>query len=359
MQNKETRNITIAWFGALCFFLSTIEYMIPKPLPFLRIGLANLPVMLAINVLPLPSFLILIAIKILGQGLITGTLFSYIFLFSAAGTLSSALIMYGFRTMFPRLISFVGISVLGAFASNAAQLILARWFIFGQSAWYIAPPFLAVGALTGTLLGLFANNFARDSLWYAGIQDGSVTIPTVDASTAKIDVRTTKTGAGTAQTDVKFFTFFNHSVFRIIIGLLLLIILLFVRSIAVQGAIVLLSLILLLLSSKKISILPVLIMSASIILFNLLTPFGKILAEPFGLRITEGALLLGIKKALTIEGMIFISRWMLQTKITLPGKAGILISQTFLILRHLTDRKSRFNPKEPIRSIDALMCSHD
>ena len=99
MNNKEIKNITIAWFGALCFFLSTIEYMMPKPLPFLRIGLANLPVMLALDILPLPSFLILRAIKIVGQGVITGTLFSYIFLFSAAGTISSALTMYVFRKL--------------------------------------------------------------------------------------------------------------------------------------------------------------------------------------------------------------------------------------------------------------------
>lgn len=345
MQNKETRNITIAWFGALCFFLSTIEYMIPKPLPFLRIGLANLPVMLAIDILPIPSFLILITIKILGQGIITGTLFSYIFLFSAAGTLSSALIMYAFRKLFPSKMSFAGISVIGAFTSNAAQLILARWFIFGPSTWYIAPPFFAVGVLSGTILGLFANHFAKESLWYIGLKNGSIKIPVVDPLLAKVATRKKH--------------FFNAPSFRITVGLALLFSLLFVRSLTIQAIIVILSVFLLLLSSKKIALVPVILMSVSIILFNLLTPFGKILGEPFGLRITEGALLLGIKKALTVEGMIFISRWMLQPGFSFPGKGGILLNQTFMVLRHLTERKSRFNPKEPIRSIDAIMSLDD
>lgn len=43
-------------FGALCFFLSAIEFVIPKPLPFLRIGLANVPLILALDVLSFPTF---------------------------------------------------------------------------------------------------------------------------------------------------------------------------------------------------------------------------------------------------------------------------------------------------------------
>ena len=34
--------------AAICLFLAGIEYMIPRPLPFLRIGLANLPLLLAL-----------------------------------------------------------------------------------------------------------------------------------------------------------------------------------------------------------------------------------------------------------------------------------------------------------------------
>jgi heptaprenyl diphosphate synthase len=136
---------TAALLGAFCLFLSTIEYMIPKPLPFMRIGIANLPLMLALDIFPLPAFALLVGIKILGQALITGTLFSYIFLFSLAGTALSALSMYGLRLSFgARRISFVGVGTAGALISNLTQLILAWVFIFGKSARYIAPPFLAM-----------------------------------------------------------------------------------------------------------------------------------------------------------------------------------------------------------------------
>jgi heptaprenyl diphosphate synthase len=159
---------TIALLGAFCLFLSTIEYMIPKPLPFMRIGIANLPLMMALDIFPFPTFLALVAIKVLGQALITGTLFSYIFLFSLAGTVLSALAMYALRRFFgARRISFIGVGTAGAMVSNITQLVLAWLFIFRNNVLYIAPPFLGAGVVTGVVLGLFCELFTRRSQWYA------------------------------------------------------------------------------------------------------------------------------------------------------------------------------------------------
>jgi heptaprenyl diphosphate synthase len=158
----------LALLGAFCLFLSTIEYMIPKPLPFMRIGIANLPLMLALDIFPFPVFLLLVGIKVLGQALITGTLFSYIFLFSLAGTALSALAMYGLRRLAGRgRISFTGVGTAGAMVSNITQLALAWIFVFRQNVRYIAPPFLAAGVITGIALGIFCKYFTRRSQWYA------------------------------------------------------------------------------------------------------------------------------------------------------------------------------------------------
>jgi heptaprenyl diphosphate synthase len=141
--------------------------MIPKPLPFMRLGIANLPLILALDMFPLPSFLLLTAVKILGQALITGTLFSYVFLFSLAGTAASALVMFALRRFLGRRIGFTGLSVAGALVSNGAQLLLSRAFIFGAGVRFIAPPFLATGLVTGAALGLFCEYFTARSEWYA------------------------------------------------------------------------------------------------------------------------------------------------------------------------------------------------
>jgi heptaprenyl diphosphate synthase len=144
--------------------------MIPKPIPFLRVGIANLPILLALDLLPVPSLLLLVALKVLGQGLIGGTLISYVFLFSAVGSFTSGLTMLAARRLFGRRASLVGVGVLGALFSNMAQVVLARLLIFGEGAWLIAPPFLAAGTVTATLLGLFATRFAERSRWLASVR---------------------------------------------------------------------------------------------------------------------------------------------------------------------------------------------
>ncbi len=58
------------------------------------------------------------------------------------------------------LLSAVGVSILGAVASNAAQMGLAGLLVFGDAVRLIAPPFLAAGLVTGALLGVFAELFA-------------------------------------------------------------------------------------------------------------------------------------------------------------------------------------------------------
>jgi heptaprenyl diphosphate synthase len=158
---------TAALLGAFCMFLSTIEYMIPRPLPFMRIGIANLPLILALDIFPFRYFLILTGIKITGQALITGTLFSYVFLFSLTGTAASALSMYALRRLFgEKLIGFTGLSIFGALLSNAAQLVLARLFVFGPGIRYAVPAFLAMGLVSGAALGIFCEYFSAQSRWY-------------------------------------------------------------------------------------------------------------------------------------------------------------------------------------------------
>jgi len=155
----------VALLGACCLFLSSIEYILPKPIPFLRIGIANLPILIALDLLSPPLVLLVVALKVAGQALLSGTLFSYVFLFSLVGSAASGLSMILLRTLFAKRMSLVGIGVLGAFASNSVQLILARFLIFGEGAWLIAPPFLALGTVSAAVLGFFAERFSETSRW--------------------------------------------------------------------------------------------------------------------------------------------------------------------------------------------------
>jgi heptaprenyl diphosphate synthase len=93
-----------------------------------------------------------------------------IFLFSAAGTLASGAVMLGSRRLLGDRISLIGISILGALASNLVQLGLAGAVAFGPSAWLIAPPFLAVGLVSSAVLGALAQGYSRRSRFLRRLQ---------------------------------------------------------------------------------------------------------------------------------------------------------------------------------------------
>lgn len=155
----------LAMLAAVAMFFSTLEYLIPKPVPFFRVGLANLPILVVLRFFRPRHVLALTLLKVLGQGLINGTLASYVFLFSLFGSMTSALVMIAVSSLGTRRVSLVGVSTAGAVASNIVQVTLSVLFIFGRGSWVIAPPFLILGTIAGVVVGILAEHFASFSQW--------------------------------------------------------------------------------------------------------------------------------------------------------------------------------------------------
>ncbi|WP_028972608.1 Gx transporter family protein [Spirochaeta cellobiosiphila] len=167
-----TKRDLIPLLGAISLFFAAIEFLFPKPLPFMRLGLANIPIILALDIFTFPELLLLSLIKVVGQGVVNGTLASYVFVFSLLGTFSSLFVMYTLHRLFyQKWISLVGISMAGALTSNAIQLLLSIFFIFGQNSLVILPIFITVGTVSGFLMGLFAQEFRNKSQWYRKIYE--------------------------------------------------------------------------------------------------------------------------------------------------------------------------------------------
>lgn len=172
VQSSHTPSLAniLAILAATAMFFSTLEYLVPKPVPFLRIGLANIPILVTLRFLRPRHVVALALLKVAGQGLINGTLASYVFLFSLFGTLASIAVMLAAMRLGGERISLVGISTAGALASNVVQVTLSVLFIFGPQSWVIAPPFLLVGTVAGVLVGLLSERFVRVSLWLPRVQ---------------------------------------------------------------------------------------------------------------------------------------------------------------------------------------------
>lgn len=165
MSSVTERDERIYILAAFALFLAGVEYMVPKPLPFMRLGLANLPILISLAIFSPRQVLLLTLYKVIGQGLLQGTIFSYIFLFSAAGSFAGSLAMIAIHRLFGRWTGLVGISVCGAFAGNMVRLYLARYVLFGEQVWIMAPPFLIMGLVSSLALGTLAAVFAENSRW--------------------------------------------------------------------------------------------------------------------------------------------------------------------------------------------------
>ena len=356
-----------ALLGAFCLFLSAIEYMLPKPMPFMRLGIANLPLLLAVDLLPFQWFIALAFVKVIGMSIISGSLFSFIALFSLAGTLSAALLMWGFRRLGGRYISQIGVSIVGAMASNAIQIIIARYVIFGQAAWLIAPVFLVMGLITGTALGFFAEHFARHSTWYAcaaGRIDSALgsgnPIPeptsTNVASTnaAPIATKPVRVRKNASLRRERYETYFSPWT-AAAGGALLAFAFLFERTLSVKLAMFFFFIFAVHISGKKFSLLTMFIVSAGIILTNLLVPSGKVLFRIGPLAITEFALIEGIMKALTFEGLMLISKASIMPGLKIPGTLGGIVGSSFLYYDRIVEYKGKIRASSLSRDADTMM----
>lgn len=105
----------------------------------------------------------------------------------------------------------------------------------------------------------------------------------------------------------------------------------------------------------RIRFVPALLTSTAILAFNLFPPLGRELGMVWGFPITEGALRLGIERAVTFEGLLLISKATVSKGLVLPGSLGRTISETFRCFGLISGRKTPISFRNSISSIDALM----
>ncbi|MDR2632033.1 MAG: hypothetical protein LBC51_00215 [Treponema sp.] len=108
-------------------------------------------------------------------------------------------------------------------------------------------------------------------------------------------------------------------------------------------------------SGKKNKLWITLSVMGAIVLFNLLVPYGKVLARLGAFPITLGALLGGLHKALTLEGLILLSKASIRADLCLPGFFGSLLSESFRIFERISRRKALITRRHFIEGIDQLL----
>ena len=143
-----------AVFAVLALLFSYLEtlFPIPLPVPGIKLGLANLVVLLVLYRFGWKDALAVNVARILLSGLLFGTLFSA--LYSLCGGLLSFLVMALLKKS--GRFSMIGTSIGGGAAHNLGQIAVAAAVVQSGGLFSFLPVLLISGAVTGILTGIAA-----------------------------------------------------------------------------------------------------------------------------------------------------------------------------------------------------------
>ncbi len=152
----------VAHFGvytALALIFSYVETLIPLNfgIPGVKLGLANLIILVALYKMNLKEAYILSVVRVVLSGFIFGNLFSIVY--SLAGGLLSLTVMAVLKKS--NQFSTIGISIAGGVFHNVGQLLMAMIVLESFNIVYYFPVLLVSGAITGCVIGIVANEMLK------------------------------------------------------------------------------------------------------------------------------------------------------------------------------------------------------
>ena len=148
---------SVARFGllvALALILSYLESLVPLSfgVPGIKLGLPNLVVIFALYRLSPRSAAVISLIRVLLSAVLFGSVLSLAY--SAAGAVLSFLVMWGMQRSGK--FGETGVSVAGALAHNAGQILAAALLLeTSRLTWYL-PALCVSGTIAGICIGLLS-----------------------------------------------------------------------------------------------------------------------------------------------------------------------------------------------------------
>ncbi|HBA70399.1 MAG TPA: heptaprenyl diphosphate synthase [Lachnospiraceae bacterium] len=146
-------------FLAFALILSYVESLIPFyfGVPGVKLGLANLAVLLALYRYGWKEALMLNIMRVFLSGFLFGNLF--VIMYSLAGAVCSFLVMCLFKRM--KNFSLMGVSMAGGVFHNIGQILVAYFVTKTAGVVFYLPILLGAGMATGLMIGLIAGNVMK------------------------------------------------------------------------------------------------------------------------------------------------------------------------------------------------------
>ena len=146
-------------FSGAAILLGYVESLVPifAAVPGMKLGLANLAILLVLYQYGLREAVAVQVVRILVIGFLFGNLFSIVF--SMAGGMLSLLVMWILKRIGG--FSMIGVSVAGGLAHNIGQICMAAMVVENFQIFYYLPILMVSGVITGILIGILSGEIRK------------------------------------------------------------------------------------------------------------------------------------------------------------------------------------------------------
>lgn len=140
-------------------YLSLIEVLIPKPFPWMKIGLANIGTIISLEKFDEKMAIEVVIFRIIIQGIMLGTLFSPGFIISLISGITSLFFMVILYRKREKL-TLISISMVAALIHNLTQLVVVYILLFrnieikSRYIIFFILGFLLLGCVSGLITGV-------------------------------------------------------------------------------------------------------------------------------------------------------------------------------------------------------------
>ena len=332
---KTSEQNRIAYLIALTLLFSYAEMLLPRFVPFFRLGLSNIAVLSSFN-LSFSSFLLLTVFKAITTSLMSGTLFSPFAVISLFQSVLSGILMFSLFHLNnfsgKKLFSLYGISVLGSSVSAVVQIFLSALYL-GKGTFLILGPMLIFNTASGIFTAFLAQFLEIPEEAPALNKHNGGSLPL-----GRTSLRPTPSEGSNAALNAcskKSIRFLN--ILKILVVLALSAAVFFINSIPVLSVFFALSFLLQSLSDRKIMIFPHICLWIFVIISTLLVPSGKVFFQIGSFSVTQGALFNGIAKALRLSAASAFSQCAANLNIPEKNLLGQTLSYYRALLKLLKD----------------------
>lgn len=164
LAHRNSKLTFIALLIAVGMILFIFESLIPRPLPWLKLGFAHISTLLALYSIDEKSAFVVVVLRVILGSFILGTFLNPSFFISITAGIIATSAMILLKIFFQKIFSIYGISITGAVTHNFTQLIVANFLIIKKSEIFFLFPVMALtGVFTGFLIA-FVSHLTMSSM---------------------------------------------------------------------------------------------------------------------------------------------------------------------------------------------------